>query len=138
MEDKKYCFIRFKYLYNNQENEDIRVVGNTEALGNWNILKAIKLYLVPKQIGVWKTKEKIKIPLFQHIEYKYLIFRNNNLLRWEHISNNMNRSITIIENNVFVLIDKPDSLVTKLKKEITYKKEGDKNLKKKKLRKKME
>ena len=136
MDDKKYGFIRFKYLYNNQENEDIRVLGDIEALGNWNILKAVKLYLLPKQVGVWKTKEKIKIPLFQKVEYKYLIFKNNSLLRWELISNNLNRSITIIENNVFVLIDQPGNFITKIKKEITYKKEGNKNLKKKKAKKK--
>ena len=39
MDDKNYCFIRFKYIYNNQEDEDVRVVGNIEALGNWLISK---------------------------------------------------------------------------------------------------
>ena len=121
MEDNKYCFVRFKYIYNNLENEDVRVVGNIEELGNWNVSESIRLSLVPNQIGDWKT-EKIKFPLFQNVEYKYLIFRNNNLLRWEYIPNNKNRKIKLVENNIFVLVDKPNELPTKLKKAVYRKK----------------
>ena len=132
MENDKYCFVRFKYLYNNLEKEDVRVVGNIEALGNWNILKAIKLTLVSNKIGVWKT-EKIKFPLFKNVEYKYLIFKDNNLLRWEEISNNKNREIKLTDNNVFVLINKPNELVTKIKKEVYIKKNEPKKKEKKNL-----
>ena len=137
MEDNKYCFVRFKYIYNNLENEDVRVVGNIEELGNWNVSESIRLSLVPNQIGVWKT-EKIKFPLFQNVEYKYLIFRNNNLLRWEYIPNNKNRKIKLVENNIFVLVDKPNELPTKLKKAVYRKKIETKKKDKQPLKKELE
>ena len=117
MDDKKYCFVKFKYIYNNEKDEDVRVVGNIEELGLWNINKAVKLSLNPKLIGVWKTKEKIKIPLLFHLEYKYLIFKNNNFLRWENILNNKNRTVKINENNIFVLIDRPNKFSPQIIKE---------------------
>ena len=49
--------------------------------------KAIKLIPVKKEPNSWITKEKIKIPLFFDLEYKYLIFKNNALKIWEEISN---------------------------------------------------
>ena len=65
--------------------------------------KAIKLYLLPNQKNVWKTKEKIKFPLNQDVEYNYIIFKNNNILRWEYIPNNKNRTVKFIENDFFVV-----------------------------------
>ena len=130
MEDKKYCFVKFKYIYNNEIDEDVRVVGNIEELGMWEINKAVKLSLIPKMVGVWKTKEKIKIPLYFHLEYKYVIFKNNNFLRWESILNNKNRTVEIIENNVYVLIDRPNKyspqIIKENKKKIKIKKKNGK------------
>ena len=139
MDEKKYCFIKFKYFYNNDKDEDIRVLGNLEALGNWNTKKAIKLSLIPKLVGVWKTKEKIKIPVPFNLEYKYLIFKNNDILRWEHISNNKNRTIELTESNAsFILVDKPNEIKPQIKNEITYKKKIEKIIKKKRQKKKNE
>ena len=137
MNNEKYGFVKFKYIYNNEKDEDVRVVGNIESLGNWEISKAIKLSPNPKQLGIWKTKEKIKVPIFFQFEYKYIIFKSNIFCRWEIITNNRNRTATINENKVFVLIDKPNDFFPHIKKEI-YKKDGEKNGKKKKTKKKIE
>ena len=136
MDDSKYCTVRFKYLYENEKDEDVRVVGNLDNLGNWNINEAKKLSLNPKQNGIWKTKVKIKVPISFALEYKYLIFKNNTFLRWEVIQNNRNRTVQLNEKNAFVLLDKPNDIRTKIKKEITKRKKGDKILKKKKVKKK--
>jgi len=136
MDDSKYCTVRFKYLYDNEKDEDVRVVGNLENLGNWDTSKAIKLSLNPKQMGIWKTRLKIKVPISFAFEYKYLIFKNNTFLRWEVIPNNRNRTVQLQEKNAFVLLDKPNDIRTQIKKEITDKKKGDKILKKKKVKKK--
>ena len=137
MDDSKYCFVKFKYIYNNEKDEDVRVVGNLDILGNWEPKKAVKLSLNPKLDGVWKTKVKIKVPLLFNLEYKYLIFKNNNFLRWEVLSNNKNRTIKFAEKDVFILSDKPNNITPQIKKEIIDKKKGEKIIKKKKLRKKM-
>ena len=57
MDDKNCCFVRFKYNYNNQEGEDVRVVGNIETLGNWLISDAVQLY---KQIRKIYGEQKKK------------------------------------------------------------------------------
>ena len=137
MSNEKYGFVKFKYIYNNEKDEDVRVVGNIESLENWDITKAIKLSLNPKKLGVWKTKEKIKVPIFQQFEYKYIIFKNNKFCRWEIITNNRNRSATITENKVFVLIDNPNNFYPHIKMEI-YKKDGEKKKKIKKKTKEIE
>ena len=63
MENTKYCMIKFKYIDENSKEEDIRVVGNNEILGNWEPNKAVKLTQSKKHFGVWKTLNYIKIPL---------------------------------------------------------------------------
>ena len=136
MDDSKYCFVKFKYIYNNEKDEDVRVVGNLDILGNWEPKKAVKLSLNPKLDGVWKTKVKIKVPLLFNLEYKYLIFKNNNFLRWEVLSNNKNRTIKFAEKDVFILSDKPNNITPQIKKEIIDKKKGEKIIKKKKVKKK--
>ena len=139
MDEKKYCLIKFKYFYNNDKDEDVRVLGNLDVLGNWKIDKAIKLDLNPKLNGVWKTKEKIKIPLSFNLEYKYLIFKNNTFFKWEYISNNKNRTIKIMDyNGTFILLNKPNDLNTQIKRAIIDKKKIEKKPKKKKSIKKVE
>ena len=139
MDEAQYCFIKFKYIYNNEKDEDVRVVGNIDALGHWKTDKAIKLSLNPKLIGVWKTKEKIKIPLSFNLEYKYLMFKNNNFSKWEYISNNKNRTLQMVDSNgPFVILDKPNELTHQIKREIIDKKKIEKKPKKKKLIKKTE
>ena len=131
MEDKNYCFVRFKYIYNNQEDEDVRVIGNIETMGNWAISKAIKLFLVPNQKNVWKTKEKIKFPINKDVEYKYIIFKNNNILRWEYIPNNKNRTVKFGENNFFVVINQPNNTTNNIflikEKKVKMLKNGEEN-----------
>jgi len=106
MDTKKYCFVKFKYIYNPEEFEDVRILGNTDSLGNWDINKAIKLSLNKKEANSWIT-QKIKIELFFNLEYKYLIFKNNELKKWEDITNNDNRKINLTKKENLILLDKP-------------------------------
>ena len=112
---RKYCFVQFKYLYNSELSEDVRILGNIDALGKWQPEKAIKLIKIKKEENSWITKEKIKIPLFFNLEYKYLIFKNNTLKAWEEISNNENRKINLTKKGNFILLDKPKYFSTKIK-----------------------
>ena len=44
METKRqYCFVQFKYIYNPEPFEDVRILGNIDTLGKWQPDKAIKL-----------------------------------------------------------------------------------------------
>ena len=116
METKRqYCFVQFKYIYNPEPQEDVRILGNIDSLGKWQPDKAIKLIPVKKEPNSWITKEKIKIPLFYNLEYKYLIFKNNVLKTWEEISNNENRKINLTKKGNFILLDKPRYFSTYIK-----------------------
>ena len=49
MEENSLCFIQFKYSCKINEDEEIRIVGNKEELGNWDYNKS-KNYLFYKLI----------------------------------------------------------------------------------------
>ena len=53
MKESKYWEVKFKFKYPKNPGEDIRVIGNTESLGNWNLDLATKLY----NNGNWITLE---------------------------------------------------------------------------------
>ena len=112
---RQYCFVQFKYIYNAESFEDVRILGNIDSLGKWQPDKAIKLIPVKKEPNSWITKEKIKIPLFYNLEYKFLIFKNNVLKTWEEISNNENRKINLTKKGNFILLDKPRYFSTSIK-----------------------
>ena len=111
---KQFCFVQFKYIYNPEPFEDVRILGNIDTLGNWQPNKAIKLFLNKKEKNIWITKEKIKIPLSFNLEYKYLIFKNDSLKTWEEISNNENRKINLTKKGYYTLLDKPKYFSTEV------------------------
>ena len=126
---KQYCFVQFKYIYNPESSfEDVRILGNIDLLGNWQTNKAIKLIQDKKEKNSWITPDKFKIPLLFNLEYKYLIFKNNQLDKWEEISNNENRKITLYKKGHFTLLDKPkyySTQITKEKKNLSEYDSGD-------------
>ena len=79
MKDKEYCYVQFKYECEIKEEEEIRIVGNKEELGNWDLNKAEPLFL--SNINVWKSRENIELPINNTVEYKYVIFKNNIFLK---------------------------------------------------------
>ena len=113
MKESKYWEVQFKFKYPKNEDEDIRVTGNTESLGNWNYEIAPKLFYDTKK-KYWKTKTYIKIPASFNLEYKYLIFKNNKFEKWEEIEEN--RKVFLPEKEKLIFSDKennPETTVTK-------------------------
>ncbi len=43
MKENKFWEVQFKFKYPKNSAEDIRVIGNVESLGMWDIDKAVKL-----------------------------------------------------------------------------------------------
>ena len=113
MKESKYWEVQFKFKYPRYPDEDIRVTGNTESLGNWDKEIAPKLYYDSKK-QIWKTKTYIKIPASFDLEYKYLIFKNNKFEKWEEIDSN--RKVSLPKKEILIFNDKennPDTTVTK-------------------------
>ena len=112
MKDKEYCYVQFKYECEIKEEEEIRIVGNKEELGNWDLNKAEPLFL--SNINVWKSRENIELPINNTVEYKYVIFKNNIFEKWEELPNNENRKV-FIENKFKILVsDKQGNSTSKV------------------------
>ena len=113
MKESKYWEVQFKFKYPQNPDEDIRVTGNTESLGNWDYNIAPKLIYDSKK-KLWKTKAYIKIPASFNLEYKYLIFSNGEFKKWEEIEKN--RTVSLPEKEKLIFSDKennPETTVIK-------------------------
>ena len=100
MKESKYWEVQFKFKYPKNPDEDVRVTGNTDSLGKWNYDIAPKLIYDSKN-KYWKTKAYIKIPALFNLEYKYLIFKNNEFEKFEEIEENRKVSLPGKEKLVF-------------------------------------
>ena len=130
MKESKYWEVKFKFKYPKNPGEEVRVTGNTESLGNWNLDIAPKLIYDSKK-ELWKTKSYLKIPASFNLEYKYLIFKEKIFDKWEDIETN--RKVTMPEKEKLVFSDEDNNPETYVKKHYSKnkKKGGDssKNLK---------
>ena len=110
----KSCLIQFKYKCNISIEEEIRLIGGNEEIGNWNIINAKKLKFDSKE-NIW-VSDNISFPQNNSIEYKYTIFKNNKLIKWEELSNNNNRKINIANRTKLIIFDKendPNGIIEK-------------------------
>lgn len=130
MKESKYWEVKFKFKYPKNPGEDIRVIGNTESLGNWNLDLATKLFYDSKK-ETWKTKTYIKIPAAFNLEYKYVIFKDDKFNKWEDIDTN--RKVTMPEKEKLVFSDEENNPETNVKKHFAKNKkkgvDSSKNLK---------
>ena len=126
MKESKYWEVKFKFNYPKNPGEDVRVTGNTESLGNWNIELASKLIYDAKKEH-WKTKNYIRIPASFSLEYKYLIFKDGHFEKWEDIDTN--RKVEMTEKEKLVFSDEKGDPKTNVKKHFTKtKKKGDSSI----------
>ena len=126
MKESKYWEVKFKFKYPKNPGEDVRVSGNTDSLGNWNIELASKLIYDAKKEH-WKTKNYIKIPASFSLEYKYLIFKDGHFEKWEEIDTN--RKVEMPEKEKLVFSDEKNDPKTTVKKHFAKtKKKGDSSI----------
>ena len=113
MTEKNYWEVKFKFKYPKDLAEDIRLVGNTESLGMWNVDKAIKLIYDPKK-EIWETKSYIKIPASIELKYKYLLFKNDYFVKEEN--SDISREVSIPEQEKLILSSEKDMPETSIQK----------------------
>ena len=113
MTEKNYWEVKFKFKYPKDLAEDIRLVGNTESLGMWNVDKAIKLLYDPKK-EIWETKSYIKIPASIELKYKYLLFKNDYFVKEEN--SDISREVSIPEQEKLILSSEKDMPETSIQK----------------------
>ena len=134
MEDQKeYTEIKFKYIYKTEEDEDVRVVGNNEKLGNWDCELAFRLINSEEDKDIWISKTNIKIPINFDLEYKYILYKDGIFEKWEKLPHNKNRTIKIQDSGQYILYDAeedPNTFIDK-NKEDSLKSKSKKNKSKK-------
>ena len=113
MTEKNYWEVKFKFKYPKDLAEDIRLVGNTESLGMWNVDKAVKLIYEPKK-EIWETKSYIKIPASIELKYKYLLFKNDFFVKEEN--SDISRQVSIPEQEKLILSSEKDMPETSIQK----------------------
>ena len=115
MKENKFWEVQFKFKYPKNLAEDIRVIGNVESLGMWDIDKAVKLSYDPKK-DCWKTKAYIQIPASFDLKYRYVIFKDNRFQGPEELKET--RTVKIPEREKLILSAEKDNLETSIKKHI--------------------
>ena len=105
MTENKYWEVKFKFKYPKESAEDIRIVGNTESLGKWNVDKAVKLIYDQKK-EIWETKSYIKIPVAFDLKYKFLLFKNDFFIKEEN--SDISRQVLIPDQEKLILSSEKD------------------------------
>eukprot|EP00746_Dinoflagellata_sp_MGD_P033349 gnl/MRDRNA2_/MRDRNA2_179542_c0_seq1.p1 gnl/MRDRNA2_/MRDRNA2_179542_c0~~gnl/MRDRNA2_/MRDRNA2_179542_c0_seq1.p1 ORF type:complete len:416 (+),score=70.54 gnl/MRDRNA2_/MRDRNA2_179542_c0_seq1:101-1348(+) len=65
--------------------EEVRVVGNVKAIGEWDPSGAIPMKWT--EGNVWVAELGLKVPVGEPLEYKYLITADGEVRRWETCAN---------------------------------------------------
>ena len=131
MSETKYCLVQFKYQTKLEQNEDVRITGQPPELGSWDFNKAEKLTFSNEDYPIWKTRDNIKIPQNSTVEYKYVIFKDNQFSRWEDLPYNVNRKFSIVNNIRLVVLDKQDDSNTQIEKSDFVESDSTANLRRK-------
>ena len=115
-ENPKYCLVQFKYTCTLNKDEEVRVVGSSSELGNWNVAQSEKMMYSKLAQPIWKTKENLKLIQNSTVEYKYVIFKNGIFVRWENLPFNKNRTINIGNMIRIVINDKENDPTSRIEK----------------------
>lgn len=74
-----------------QFGEEVRIVGNTEKLGQWNPNDALTMkHMHTTEGDKWVATVDLDLPTAasdKHVEYKYVIMSEGQLKTWEHAEN---------------------------------------------------
>eukprot|EP00405_Crypthecodinium_cohnii_P007307 CAMPEP_0206420814 /NCGR_PEP_ID=MMETSP0324_2-20121206/1087_1 /ASSEMBLY_ACC=CAM_ASM_000836 /TAXON_ID=2866 /ORGANISM="Crypthecodinium cohnii, Strain Seligo" /LENGTH=1054 /DNA_ID=CAMNT_0053884811 /DNA_START=55 /DNA_END=3219 /DNA_ORIENTATION=+ len=72
-----------------KKDEEVRVVGASEALGNWLPACAVPMHRDSVEEACW-TSKGVFLPLGHKTQYKYVVCKQNNgeVVRWEELEGN--------------------------------------------------
>lgn len=88
--------VTFIFHHKTQVGEEVRVVGNTKGLGQWDPKHTIPMkFIDQKDDPVWVAHLDVKFPLDQSLEYKYVLMMSEGgqkkFKEWEPCANRVLR-----------------------------------------------
>lgn len=108
--------LSFRVRYNTLLGQEVRVAGNIEELGSWELSKAIPMTTSPELYPYWTSTQEITGPVGMEMHYKYVIYDNNTKqFIWEN-DNETNRCFVISVPGCFEINDEQGNKETKLRK----------------------
>ena len=108
--------LSFRVRYNTILGQEVRVAGNIEELGSWELTKAIPMTTSPEMYPYWISTQDITGPVGMEMYYKYVIYDNNTRqFIWEN-DNETNRCFVISVPGCFEINDEQGNKETKLRK----------------------
>ena len=69
--------LKFQCEYQTTYGQQLRICGNLQELGGWDIEKSIIMETNENLFPIWESKEELNCPIGMTIEYKYVICNEN-------------------------------------------------------------
>ena len=124
--------LKFQCEYQTTFGQQLRICGNLEELGGWDIEKSIIMETNEKLFPMWESKEELTCPIGMTIEYKYIIFNENGSKEYENLPNDSKRILTMKQTGKFLIINKQNDnnylKIKKLDKQLDEDKQKNDNL----------
>ena len=102
--------IKFQCEYQTTYGQNLRICGNLEELGGWNIEKSIIMETNEKLFPIWESKEELICPIGMTIEYKYVICNENGNKEYEKLPNDSKRILTMKQTGSFIIRNKQEDI----------------------------
>ena len=109
--------LKFQCEYQTTYGQQLRICGNLQELGGWDIEKSIIMETNENLFPIWESKEELNCPIGMTIEYKYVICNENGSKEYEKLPNDSKRILTMKQSGKFLIINKQnDNNYLKIKK----------------------
>ena len=119
--------LKFQCSYQTTYGQQLRICGNLEELGNWDIEKSIKMETNENLFPLWESTIDLICPIGMTIEYKYVIFNENGKKEFEQLPNNSKRILTMKQTGNFLIINKQGDINYLKTKKLDKKNDDEQN-----------
>ena len=98
--------IKFQCEYQTTYGQSLKICGNLEELGGWDIEKSIIMETNENLFPIWECKEELTCPIGMTIEYKYVICDEKGNKEYEKLPNDTKRTLTMKQTGKFIIRNK--------------------------------
>ncbi len=119
--------LKFQCSYQTTYGQQLRICGNLEELGNWDIEKSITMETNENLFPLWESTIDLICPIGMTIEYKYVIFNENGEKEFEQLPNNSKRILTMKQTGNFLIINKQGDINYLKTKKLDKKNDDEQN-----------
>ena len=90
-----HCLLYFRVQMHTSYSERVVIVGNIKPLGSWDPHKGLDLTTSPSDYPHWYNLRPIKLFKGSTLEFKCIVMKNDEVVRWETLPSSSNRRYLI-------------------------------------------